>query len=721
MYTDMYFSVAGRIFIVVDKDLFEDSQAGKEVRKTAIALADRGHSVFIICEYIESSWSFETHERVRFARVAKDEMEVFFQVFKPGMLLAKVKRPEAWESLRLAKLLKVPVGGVPGSSNVPALDTVSRRSRASLNLTNKKTYEEPVVKRFELTREPTWFNYSVRAHTPHVVKATVIYSDAKESIERGCVARIVYVDANGRDIPGPYSGVARSKLISDFVYLPPNTDQIIRLMPPRNAVKVEIGLHKWNAKSQVYLADEPSCEVLGGEKRSVLRSGKAAISNTQSAIELKDLKVAGILDEFTAECFQHEVKLNLITPDNWLQSIKAERPDLLFVESCWFGNGNTWSGLIFGYTSNGANKMDELIALIEYCRTENIPTVFWAKEDPVHFSRFAPTAKLFDYVFTTDSNMVPEYESQYGIEAESLSFFCQPKVHNPIQSIPRNKRAAFAGSYYSDKKERCENFHTIMDALENASIDVDIYDRCFDRGLAHFTFPDKFGDKVIGSLKPEEMWRAYKGYRYTVNLNTVKHSPTMFARRVYESLASGTPVISNYSQGVITQFGGIVCASDNDKEILDFLDKLQDEATYQNVAKLGAREALGRHTLADRLESVCARLGINVKPHLPLANLEITASTEQEVEQAINLFEQQTYLRKKLIVNLENSNVLYPYLNRNSDEEVFRVKTEFAKPLSGITVEHTIGDSIEEFALEDAAIATQYASEIQQVSKEAPA
>ena len=67
--------------------------------------------------------------------------------------------------------------------------------------------------------------------------------------------------------------------------------------------------------------------------------------------------------------------------------------------------------------------------------------------------------------------------------------------------------------------------------------------------------PERYKQNVVGHLKPDEMWKAYKGYKYTINMNSVKQSPTMFARRVYESLASGTPVVSNYSKGVVEQFG----------------------------------------------------------------------------------------------------------------------------------------------------------------------
>lgn len=565
----------------------------------------------------------------------------------------------------------------------------------------------------ELTKTPCWSRFAVNELVPHSVTARLDFEDDESRHAKSAIVRVVYYNKDQQEIPPPYSGLPLSNTVGAFSYISEEGDRLVQLMPPRGATEAAIGLQRWNAKGKLWLKSEVACES-EIQPREVPASSIVAQSAGPSmpARRLADIKVAAILDEFTMECFKMEVDLTAITPDDWERQMEEAQPDLLFVESCWFGNGNTWSGLMYGYTSNGPNRMDDLLKVIGYCRKRGIPTVFWAKEDPVHFSRFGPTAKLFDYVYTTDANMVPEYRKEYGIDAEPLSFFCQPQVHNPVPWIARNNRAAFAGSYYSDKVERCENFHAIMQGLEKAGVDYDIYDRCLKRGVAHLEFPEHFKKHVVGYLEPHEMWKAYKGYRYTVNLNTVKHSPTMFARRVYESLASGTPVISNYSEGVITQFGGIVCASDRQEEIVAYVERLRDPDAYAAISAQGVRETLGRHTLADRLEQVCERLGIPVVPHLPLANAVYTAGTEQEIEQARAHFQEQHYHRKRLVVNLENSNVLYPYLNRNSEEEVFRVLTEFAKPLEGIEVPMSLDQQYPETHLEDAAIKTQYKSDM---------
>lgn len=427
---------------------------------------------------------------------------------------------------------------------------------------------------------------------------------------------------------------------------------------------------------------------------------------------VEHLKIACVLDEFTHECFRQDTNLFPISPSNWKEEIKQAQPDFLFVESCWFGNNNQWGSLMYGNSYNAPNQMHELAKVVEYCKKEGIPTVFWSKEDPVHYDKFAPTAKLFDYVFTTDVNMVENYQKDYGIDAEPLCFFCQPAVHNPLEVIPRKNKAAFAGSYYSTKKERCADFDVLINALKKANVDYDIFDRCLHRKESNLKFPERYKQNVVGYLEPSEMWKAYKGYKYTININSVKQSPTMFARRVYESLASGTPVVSNYSKGVVEQFGDIVCASDDPDEIVSFLDKMQDESEYRKVVDRGVREVLSKHTVADRLKQICNRIGIAITDHLPNVHLVANVSNIKEAEHAYTVFTNQTYRNKQLVVNMTNESALYPYLLKNDSNITYRLVNEFTQPTKGLRVELTMDKELPTTALEDYALKSLYSASI---------
>ncbi|BDZ42873.1 hypothetical protein GCM10025865_21720 [Paraoerskovia sediminicola] len=54
-----------------------------------------------------------------------------------------------------------------------------------------------------------------------------------------------------------------------------------------------------------------------------------------------------------------------------------------------------------------ARASTELRGITRWCRENDVPTVFWNKEDPVHFDLFVATAALFDVVFTTDVDSIP--------------------------------------------------------------------------------------------------------------------------------------------------------------------------------------------------------------------------------------------------------------------------------------------------------------------------
>lgn len=62
-------------------------------------------------------------------------------------------------------------------------------------------------------------------------------------------------------------------------------------------------------------------------------------------------------------------------------------------------------------------------------------------------------------------------------------------------------------------------------------------------GNMNYKFPEQFQSDIIGELNYTDMIKAYKFYKVFLNVNSTKDSPTMFSRRVFELLASGTNVL----------------------------------------------------------------------------------------------------------------------------------------------------------------------------------
>ncbi|SNT76889.1 Glycosyl transferases group 1 [Paracoccus seriniphilus] len=382
-----------------------------------------------------------------------------------------------------------------------------------------------------------------------------------------------------------------------------------------------------------------------------------------------DLKVACVLDEFTAECLSHEVTLMKVTREGWQAELERTRPDFLLVESCWRGNDGNWGTLTKG--SGGAKKLG---GLLRYCKKSGIPTVFWNKEDPPHYEKFGAIAALFDLAITTDVNMVPRYKKDFGINVHPLSFGAQPKVHNPKPIIPRLKKAVFAGSYYRDKPKRCEDFDQVMGQLKSAGVSCDIFDRNFNKGNEKFSFPGRYQSSIMGNLPPDEVWRAHKGYKYQVNMNSVQDSATMFARRVYESLASGTPVISNDSLGVRELFGDVVIMS-CERSIADQLQELEASPhAYQSLALRGVRAVMREHTYGHRIQTLCRLIGIDVAVALPKVTLAVSARCLEDIQRARRLFEAQTAQRKRLFIELENFDMAHQLLNDSNQTVTYSMK-----------------------------------------------
>lgn len=97
-----------------------------------------------------------------------------------------------------------------------------------------------------------------------------------------------------------------------------------------------------------------------------------------------DLTVGVILDDFSAAAFAFEWNLVHLRKDDWSKQLAENRIDFLFVESAWNGNGGSWQYQLMG--ASGPKR--EFVELMNWCREQDVPTVFWNKEDPPHYEDF---------------------------------------------------------------------------------------------------------------------------------------------------------------------------------------------------------------------------------------------------------------------------------------------------------------------------------------------
>lgn len=278
---------------------------------------------------------------------------------------------------------------------------------------------------------------------------------------------------------------------------------------------------------------------------------------------LADLKVGFIADEFTRASLEASFDAVALDRENWREQLSGRNLDFLFVESAWEGNSGQWHRGV-GYYGDAENT--DLFQLVEYCNEQGIPTVFWNKEDPVHFNRFIPTAARFDHVFTTDANMISAYRAHEGnrnLTVSSQAFYAQPRLHNPLLGRSSfTPSLAYAGTYYGDRyKERSARLAALLEKA--LPYGIDIYDRQADNPDSPYRFPPQYQPYVRGALPYNEVIDTYKNHLANINVNSVENSPTMFSRRVVEIPACGGVLVSAQGRGISESLGSTIATSND--------------------------------------------------------------------------------------------------------------------------------------------------------------
>lgn len=419
---------------------------------------------------------------------------------------------------------------------------------------------------------------------------------------------------------------------------------------------------------------------------------KDVISLITPQMKLKDFKVACIMDEFTFNSFNPEVQLHKLTINKWKSEILFIQPDLVFIESAWVGNDGQWNKKVAYYDEE---QHAEIKSLIEFSKSLDIPVVFWNKEDPVHYDRFIETAKLCDFIFTTDKGRVTQYIKDCGHKnVAPLPFAAQPKNHNPIKiQNQRDSRVSFAGSYYRHHEERSKD----MDLLLEASKDIGlvIYDRNYEKTskgqMPNHMYPERYKPYVKGSLPFNLIDKSYKGYKYMINVNTVKHSETMFSRRVFEGLISGTPIISTYSLGMKMMFGDIIESSSKIEDLKNHLRKLDsDELIYNKYALRGIREVLINHTYESRMKKILQNVGYRIKSNKTNVYFIAFINNDDEIKEYIDIFNSQTVNNKKLVLLHKNILNFKEFYNEFNTETIIGI--DYTALDKYINVRQLLGD-----------------------------
>lgn len=322
--------------------------------------------------------------------------------------------------------------------------------------------------------------------------------------------------------------------------------------------------------------------------------------------------------------------------------------DLVLVASVWRGLCNEdWLGV--GRVGDPIRA--ELLDLIAEARRRGIPTVFYSKEDPPNYRVFLDFAKACDHVFTSAEEMEPRYREDCGHDRVATLTFCvNPEHDNPIGCMrgPRHAGAVFSGSWMVKYPRRCHDLQVLLSGVRKSGAGLMIVNRnSYRPDHPKYLFPAEFS-RFIESARPHaELKALHQTFAWSLNVNSVMESRTMFAARCYELLAAGCPVISNFSVGVLELLPEVVLAN-----TAGFVRRFIRKATPGSILvrrAAGIRRAFDGNTCFERVARVLAAIGRS--DAVPQRSVAVVVA--EKTARLQEMFDRQTFASRRLFTTAE--------------------------------------------------------------------
>jgi spore maturation protein CgeB len=516
-------------------------------------------------------------------------------------------------------------------------------------------YDSECIKINLTEAKPILFKIDV-TDCDHISIAPFIFSNSKIAPSESAVICFRFIEGDGTEKSLLHPECSHSKKYPNYLYHG-EMRGAISLNIPENIALLEVLTIRWKAHpdQDIAILSEITIFKTKGKDGRLSKWQAPGFKIPEQECNKEALEVYSILDEFSDWAFSYDLNLIRITPENWKTQIETGSGELLLVESAWMGNNSNWQ---FALTNPKNDRHSDLLNAISLCKLKGIPTIFWNKEDPPNFDKFIDIATKFDYVFTTDINCIPLYQKRCGHNRiYPLPFFAQPKIHNPVGKTETNDlNIAFAGTWYAKKHmERCELAPVLFDtAIERGLV---IFNRMSDWTRDDtYDFPSKYRSSVVSKISYKEMLSAHKMFKIFLNINSVIDSPTMFSRRIFEVLASSTPVISTESIGLREMFKDIVPIVTNKTEANKALDDLLDNPFLRKkTGHQGYRLVMQNHTCLKRIEYICSKSGVKYNGNKELkVTWAVPTNRPEHIHFIVDNFKRQSYKNIELIVALNS-------------------------------------------------------------------
>src|SRR5699024_6379042 len=214
---------------------------------------------------------------------------------------------------------------------------------------------------------------------------------------------------------------------------------------------------------------------------------------------------------------------------------------------------------------------------------------------------------------------------------------------------------------------RMNETQKLFDAIKKEKAPFTIIDRNLNLQNPRYQFPSKYIENLAPPVPHTKLMNMHKVLRWSINMNSVKYSQTMFANRVYELQAFGNILLSNYNTGINNIFPNVRMI--NNSEDFSRIYATREEDLRDLQAK-GIRNAFKEHTTYHRVKQIASTVGFSVEEEKG----KILVIFDEENETNRKSFEQQIYNDKTAVPQEKLNEVTledYDYVTYFSSDYVY--------------------------------------------------
>src|SRR5699024_8158644 len=208
------------------------------------------------------------------------------------------------------------------------------------------------------------------------------------------------------------------------------------------------------------------------------------------------------------------------------------------------------------------------------------------------------------------------------------------------------KDILFAGSWLTKYPVRMGETKKLFDAIKKQNAPFTIIDRNYHLANPRYQFPSKYIPHLAEPLPHDELMKLHKVLRWSINMNSVKYSQTMFANRVYELQAFGNILLSNYNTGINNLFPNVRII--NTGEDFNVIYNTSEKDLLELQAK-GIRNVFKEHTSFHRIQQIASTIGLPVDEFGN--SVLVVLNNDSEINR--QNYNQQLYANKSMMLESE--------------------------------------------------------------------